>query len=828
MDALVEQTDIQLLYPYELAETTGINPVVGSFTLREALDAMFEGTAFSAGLTQGGTVTVSLKEHGAVREGNVQGKHVQRSLLAGISAFLFGAEAADLALAQDGDESPEAFAIDTIVVTASRREQSLQDAPMAVAVVQPDRFISAGLTSLQDVISYTPGFTFNTNGSGGQTVGRPKGSGSISARGVGQEGFGNTSSGVVGVYVDDVQIGNSTISFDGLLADIERVELLKGPQGTLYGATSVGGAIKYITRRPSLNEFRGRIAADLSFTENGGLNQIYSGRLSAPLVADRLGVTVAGYWEDDGGFTDRVDSTGVVTREDSDDYESFGVSGDVLFQINDRLDFRARVLHQELEYFDASFISLTDAGDGTTLVPRFGRYEHEDEGELPHITENTIYAGTFDYDFDWGSLTSTSSYVNFKHVRGLDVPAGTGTAAVVDFLLGLDPGSSTVELRQGGDTEKFVQEVRLTSTSGDRYEWLAGLYYTDETQDETVFLSAFTPDFLNLQDTREVVDSLEVAAFGNFTFYLTPDLDLTVGARVAYIDRDVTAEQSGTLVGAASPIESFDDTVDTYLFTLRYRPTEDLSLYARIASGYRPGRGVVPLSVPATGLETSSILESDTLWSYEGGVKGSVSDGLITYDLAAWYIDWDNFQTTLRPAPGISGAGNASGGVTSKGVEGSVVLSPYDGVSLSTAFAYVDSALSQDDPLLFGLKGQQLPYEPKWKVSANGSYEFALTPEIDAHVSLSARYIGEQRSAFEDANGFNPSRVNVPIDDYIVADLNIGFKAGVLSANVYVNNLLDEYALHSIRGLRRGNDAIDGRSPLLRPRTIGVVVAADF
>lgn len=817
LKSLGYQSERQVMFTKDIVNNKTSKRLSGEMTPTEALDELLHDTGLDYEVTSSDVILIKVAgQESAMRDGHRDG------------GLLRLAQAdAPAARTVRNEGAPAEMQADTIIVTASRREQNLQDTPMSVSVIEPDSFVAAGLSSVQDVISYTPAFNFNTAGNGGQTVGRPKGSGTISARGVGQQGFGNVSTAVVGVYVDDVQVGNSTVTFDGLIADLERLEFLKGPQGTLYGATSVGGAIRYVTRKPALDEARGQVSADLSSTENGGFNQIYSGKVSLPIISDRLGISVGGYYEEDGGFIDSINPDGSIAREDADEYDSFGVFGDILFKFNDRFEFRGRYFNQEIDYTDTSFIRLLDNGNGV-LEQVAGPYQHPTEGDLPHETKNTIYAGTLEYAFDWATLTSTSSYVEFSHIRGIDNPADSFLAQLVDNTLEGNPAGTTqvVEFRDGGETEKFVQEIRLTSENSDSIEWLVGLYYTDEQQIEANSLIARPTDF-DLSSADQTIDSTEYAAFGNVTYYLTPDFDVTAGVRLARYERDIVGSASGFITGQVDPIESIDDTVDTYLFALRYRPSEDLSLYARVASGYRPGRGIVPVVNVATGEETPPVLESDSLWSYEFGAKGVLADGLISYDLAAWYISWDNFQTTLR-LTGISTAGNAAGGITSQGVEGNFVFQPADGLSITSGFAYTDSTLNDDEPLFSATAGQQLPYEPEWKVSSRARYDFSLGASADAHIGGGVRYVGDQRTAFEDRNGFNPSRVNIPVESYVIADIEAGVDFGNFAANFYVNNLFDEYALTSISGQRRADGSIDGRSALIRSRTFGVVLTAGF
>jgi len=722
----------------------------------------------------------------------------------------------------------KAFELDEIVVTASRREQALQDVAMAVVTFRPDDFTTAGLTELSDIIAYTPGFNYSNR------LGRPGGGGTLTARGVGQQG----GTPVVGVYMDDVPLSNNgpyangEFAFDGLLGDIERVELLKGPQGTLYGATSIGGAVKYITRKPSLDEYRGNASATLSSTKEGGFNKIFSGRLSAPLVEDKLGITVAGFFEDNAGFVDSADSvTGAVTEKNIDAYERYGFSGDIYFKFSDRFDFRGRFLHQKSTYDGFSRVSLNENTLGPVLDP-LSSLLALGSNDL----KNTYYAGTFEYQFDWATLTSTSSYVEDQ--LDLTTDLTTLLSGAADFLSGSPFGTTkAVTFAESGGSEKFVQEIRLTSEASDQLEWITGLYYAKEDTGKIQDITAQPTEF-NLFKSSGPSDYEEYAAFGNLTYYITPEFDVTGGIRISKSSMDFASVSSGPFGGGTPPVATIESTVDTWLFAARYRPSEDISLYARAASGYRAAPASSPLVDPITGQTISPLVAPDTLWSYEIGAKGEAAEGRFTYDLALWYIDWSNFQAQIV-FNGFGILGNAESGISAKGAEGSFTVRPVDGLSITSTFAYSDSSLNEDEPTLDGLKGQQVVFVPKWTASSQARYDFTLSDGYEAHVGGGFRYVGSTRSDFTDAGAFVPgvsdplvdgpfdSAFNIPTDSYFLVDLNASITRDNISLSLYATNLFNKLAYANTFG-RNVNSVLEATAVPLRPRTIGAVISVDF
>lgn len=790
---LANAAHVQILVPENIAESITLSALSGEYSLEDALSNMLVNTGLSYKFTSERSIVINtlFKEEDSSFEGK---KNVREN-------------------------------IEEVLVTASRREQNLQDVSMAITAVKPDDFTSVGLTRLTEVIAYTPGVSVRDSAEPG---GAP-----IAVRGIGQDAVAITTP-VVGIYMDAVPMSSNSpwgnggsFGFDGLLGDIERVEFLQGPQGTLYGSTSIAGAIKYITRKPALDTFRTHASVDLSDTREGGLNQIYNGRFSVPLIKDKLGLTVAGFQEANGGFVDAVDGDGTLLTEDADSYDRYGVSADVYYVFSDRLNFRVRALSQKAEYTGLTQVNI----DGATNELFYGSLVGFN-GDLDRSLENTLYAGSLEYQFDGATLTASSSYTEELWTDNQQFPHLHDFA---DTLIGRPLGTTTFAGRSWlRGSERFTQEIQLASDSGGTWEWIVGLYYTNE---NTLYDIGITvqPGDVNWNTSVKPSEYKEYAAFGNLTYYVTSEFDLTIGARLSDHQMSFFPKTSSDLFPFVDPyINEVGNIVDTWSFAARYRPAEDLSLYARVASGYRPTSANSILSDGVVSLP--EIVESDTLWSYEVGAKGWVADGILSYDLALWYLDWKDFQTFFSLAPFVEGLGNAYGGITAKGVEGSLTFKPVDSLSVIANITYSDSTLNEDEPHLNGLAGQQFPYVPKWMFSSRARYDFPLSSGMDGHVGVGVRYQNSSRSAFTDDEAFIPGvsdpaggpydpSYNVPTDAYVAVDLNAGIAWGRYSLSLYAKNLLNEKAMLGTDGVTAYPTA---SAVPLRPLTVGVVFSVDF
>lgn len=318
----------------------------------------------------------------------------------------------------------------------------------------------------------------------------------------------------------------------------------------------------------------------------------------------------------------------------------------------------------------------------------------------------------------------------------------------------------------------------------------------------------------------------ETSAYATGTWYFTPDFDASLGLRYTDYSNDVELDTIGPLL-APLPFSEIDDEVSNFLFNLRYRPSQNTSLYTRVASGYRPGGANFLLLDPSTGEPLSSpFFQPDDLISYEAGVKGRTADGRFDYDLSAYHIDWEDYQIGVVRA-GVQVVGNAAKAV-SRGFEASVGMNVTDALTLTSSLSYTNAELAADEPDLGGADGDQLPSTPKWQAVFDADYAFSLG-QWPAYVGASWRYKGEMPVGFEgytDAAGneFPPSAPRVMLDSYSLVDLRAGVQFGDLDVSLYVNNVFDEWAWSSFGS----SFAVIPSGAPTRPRTIGGVLRWNF
>lgn len=704
---------------------------------------------------------------------------------------------------------------DVIVVTASRREEALQDVAMAVSSIDTNEYIDAGLAGLTDILTFVPGVSVTNNG-------RPYFN-NVYMRGINAQ----LSAGVTS-YIDDIPFGSSTVytspaPLDGTLLDLGTLDVLKGPQGTLYGASAIGGILKFNTRAPSLTDGTGSVSANLSNTRHGGFNQLYRANINGPLVDDTLGGSLTVFNQETNGYIDNVQ----IGEDDWDDYDYHGGSGSLRWVVTDRLEVTLQGLYQNATQDGTSQVQANYAQDLPipgfgAAEPIYGEYATGAAALNPSEYEATLGGLTIKYDTGFGELTSVTSMQEMFFVQQQDITVPFAGIADI-FFPDTAPHTSAVLVGDLG-FEKFTQEVRLTSESGNQFEWIVGAYYTDEDGHNIQDL-VITPDvplyFANFPSNYK-----ELSAFATGTWYFTPDLDVSFGLRHTDYSNDVELNTVGPLL-APLPLSEIDDEVTNFLVNLRYRASDNMSFYSRVASGYRPGGANFLLLDPETGEPLSSpFFEPDELVSYEAGVKGSSPDGRFTYDLAAYHIDWQDYQIGIVRG-GLQIAGNAEKAV-SRGIETSLGMAVTDNLTLTGSLSYVNAELAADEPDLGGADGDQLPSTPEWQAVLDADYRFSLG-QWPAYVGASYRYKGEMPVGFDgytDASGteFPPSSPRVNIDSYNLVDLRAGVQFNDFDVALYVNNVFDEWAWTSFGS----SFAVIPSGAPTRPRTVGAVLRWNF
>jgi outer membrane receptor protein involved in Fe transport len=685
--------------------------------------------------------------------------------------------------------------IKEVVVTAQKREELLREVPQSVTAISDETLQRVQANNFTDFVGRVPGLTVTGDQAGNQR---------LTLRGLNTGGISST----VGTYVDDTPFGSSTSLVNaGVLAldldpfDVKRIEVLRGPQGTLYGAGALGGLVKYVTVDPSTEGFEARVRGTLEGTRHG--EESWSGRAAVNVpLGDRAALRVSGLYRTQGGY---VDDPGRRAK-DINDIDTKGVRAAFLFKATPDLTLRASAHIQKIEsdsqngvaYFQAPLRPVAGGLDQFRLF-----------SEKSDITYR-IYNGTADWDLGWASLASSTSYSELEQHRQLD---GTLQLRLSSFLAN--------DVSQ----DKFTQEMRLVSPESDRLEWVVGGFYTNENGliDQEVFLGP-PPGTVSGFTANVKSDYEEVAAFGELTFHFAPQFDVSVGGRYAHNKQ--TARQGGSIVRPGRQDSS--ENAFTYSIAPRFRVTDRTMLYARVASGYRPGGpnilGVTTV-IPAT-------FDSDRTTNYEVGVKTDVVPGVLSLDAAAYYVDWSDIQ--LQVFDGVVN-GNANGGsARSKGVEWTATLAPSSGLTFVWSGAYTDAKLTSDTDRIIvgGRNGDPLPYSPKWASTLDGQYEWTLANGANAYVGATWRYVGRQSTGFPGVNGvlFGARQIRLPT--YSVFDLRGGVEFERVSVELYVKNLGDERGPLDLTGFGQTQPNAarnpNGSATVLRPRTVGVSVSSRF
>jgi iron complex outermembrane receptor protein len=712
------------------------------------------------------------------------------------------------ALAQDATPTQSTASGDDIVVTAQKREQNLQDVPISISVVSGDEMKEQGAASLTDYAGYVPGLQVTTTGTPGQTT--------ITLRGVAPL----TASQTVGIYLDDAPVGSSAIynrggqfSLDLLPYDIERVEVLRGPQGTLYGASSIGGLIKYVTVAPSTTTFSVRGGVE-GFGINGAGDLGWAGQtmFNAPLVEGKLGVTGSFAWRKTPGFVSSVNNASLA---DQNDYEQIGGRVALLWQASDRFSARLTAIYQDLDSngngLYAADLTGKRLGDGRS----YNNYVAE-----AFKTELQYYAATLDYDFGGVTATSTTTHSTTHATQLQDATYAFGV--LFPLLTGgaIAPGITPFEINLG--LNKWTQEVRLASPSGGTFEWLVGGFFTKEKSSNTQLVRSYDMAgnvIVPLDPLATVAlpaTYKEYAVFGNATLRLGERFEVTGGVRWARNEQTFRQISQGAIVPTADDPGTSAEDVVTWSVSPQFHLNDDAMLYGRVATGYRPGGpNVIVPNVPPS-------VDSDSLTNYEVGFKADLAGRAVSIDVAAFYMDWKDIQVT-RAFGGVSGQANG-GRAVSKGVEGSLYVRPALGLTLSLTGSYTDAKLSEDVPEISGADGDQLPAVPKFSGSARLDYHSELGGNLSGDFGIGVRHASSRLSLVES----DPLAARAT--PYTAVDLNAALNIGEhWKLRAYARNLLDDDG-----ELQRSTMANGLNQPSflaitpLQPRTIGLAFDLSF
>jgi outer membrane receptor protein involved in Fe transport len=714
-----------------------------------------------------------------------------------------------------------------IVVTATRREERLQDVPLSVTAFQQEAMSEKGQVGYEDLARETPGVVVN----------KPTANfNNFTARGIATNGYGANLASNVAIYIDELPIsanGNSTI-LDPTLFDVERVEFLRGPQGTLFGANSLAGAMRIITKAPDPDQFEAAGLVDFGLTGDDSFRQRYNGMVNIPLIEGKLAFRGVGFYRNEEGWVDNI-GTGV---KNANTLKSYGGRASLLATPVDGLSIRATFIHENSKPEDSGLINPL-RGDYVRLSDRPDRF-------WAKLTSANL---TVNADLNFADLTSSSTYATFDQLFVVDL-AGTFAQA---FPFALDAFAYD---------DVFVQEARLASKSGGNFDWLLGGFFYDKRRDvdynyrsRTEFLQARGLTGLPSEVYNQFgvhINQSELAGFGEATYRFSDRFWVTGGARYTSNETQGFTEAGGYnsnyLVAGILGLSNIPLTVTSipsaagrrltdsqlsYKASISFKPVDSTTFYATISTGFRSpvvnaSAGRVSLVNPAD-IVIPAGADSDDLTNYEVGVKGSWLGGKLSAALAAYYIDWKNIQVQVnRTSDQLQFATNI-GAAVSKGIEFEVALRPMTGLSFSANGSINDAKVTELTPqeaaISGAVEGLQLS-GPKFQGSATARYDFPLSATTDAFFSGTVQHVGKFPGLFPNLPG-NPTRVNPTFDftdSYEVVNLLAGAAFGGVKATAYVENLFDSKAITYVHP----EAFLDSRYARLRPRTIGVRVGFDF
>ena len=693
-----------------------------------------------------------------------------------------------------------------VVVTAQRRSETLAKVAMPVTAVTADTLARVQAQRLEDYAATVPGLV---------TVSSQEGSTQIIMRGITS---GTDASPTVATYVDDAPYGSSTIYSQGAQltpdldpSDLQRLEVLRGPQGTLYGATAMGGLVKYVTTPPNLTAYHGRIEVDGTEVDHGGSG--FGGRamINVPLISDVLGLRISGYDRKDPGFIDDP----MLGKKDINDVDVSGGQASLLWKPTDKFSARFEGFYQETNSHGTS----EEFVDPTTLKPLAGDLTQNSYAAQPLRNKYSLYTGTLSYDFGWATLTSSTSYSKLQSVGISDYTHLYGT--LVGGILGIP--NYGVKLDAPIFQDKSTEEVRLVSAQSDVLDWQAGVFVTQEHGNHHESFDSFNTSTgsaltlpVTLVDASLVSRFTEYAGYGDVTWKVTSKFNILAGVRFSHNDQVYSQPTNGILLGGASdPTGKSSDDSTTFLLTPSYQIDNNQMAYVRIASGYRPGgpNGVTlttSSSVPPT-------FGPDSLTNYEAGYKGSFYNHRLYIDLSAFHIDWKDIQL-LAVIGGVGAEVNGSKAV-SQGLEAQGTFKPISGLTFSGNFAYTDAKLTANAPSsIGGEKGDRLPGIPKLSGGVTGDYNFELTPLYPAFVGFSYRYVGSREQNFAP-----PGTIRTELPSYSTVDLRTGVLHDNWTFELYAKNVGDERGIVAV-----GNGTGIFGASVIQPETVGFSLSSKF
>ena len=752
------QAGIQILASADDLKGKKFNPVTGDIPTEDGLNNLLAGTGLDHRYV--GDRAVALVSNNPANAAQSSAVRAVQASASGVDSTppILIAQAADPVPSRTTDkekttvrDAERSAQLEEIIVTAEKRSERIQDTPVPVSVINTAALVNSNQMLFRDYYSSVPGLSLTTTTQSSQI---------LSIRGI----VTNPGNPTVGITVDDMPFGSSTIAGGGLVVpdfdpgDLSQIEVLRGPQGTLYGASSLGGLIKFVTIDPSTDRVSGNLQAGLSSVHNGNeVGYMYRGAVNVPLN-DSFAVRASGFARLDPGYIDNpVFSANGLNAAHAD-----GGLLSALWKPSQDFSLKLNALLQEVRGDGSSDVDMEPGlGDlQQNYLPGVGAYKRSVQA----------YSATVKAKLGDTDLISISGYNVNKFSDSWDY-----TFALAPFTL-TQFGVSGTPILTSNKTNKFTQELRLSSSIAQSVDWSLGAFYTHESSQYEQFLLAANSSTGAVVGTWCDCSSpstyTEYAVFPDLTFHVTNRFDVQVGARASrirqtFLPEVLTGPYAQVFLGVPSPVivpaAYASGNPFTYLVTPRYQVSPDLMVYARLASGYRAGGsnqgvpGVPPQYNP------------DKTQNYEIGAKGDFFDHMLSFDASIYYIAWKDIQLSfIDPQNFMVYTGNGTA-AKSQGVELSIKLAPSRGLAIEAWVTYDDAVLTEAFPAAvvaageYGLAGDRLPFGSRYSGYVSVDRQFPLASRWIGFVGGDMSYVGD-RIVAPARNPFRVERTRLSAD----------------------------------------------------------------
>jgi iron complex outermembrane recepter protein len=744
--------------------------------------------------------------------------------------------------AQRSVDAREPVSLDEIIVTAQKRAENLEKTPISITAFSGASLQQQGVTDLTAVLQQTPGVSFRSYGAG-QTE--------IEMRGLPSSGG---ASPTVGFYLDETPLTaptnaqNGKVVIDPDLYDLQRVEILRGPQGTLYGSGSMGGTVRLITNPADLTGFSAKTQESFSRTEDGGWNRAENVALNIAVIPEILAARLIVSNSHDDGWINRIVVNPFPLETNPSCPGFYGctrgkVAGANVIadyhNVNDvsRTGGRLEILYKPIDGLSIAATALSQklvTGGYDTFDSGTGMEAHFQPFNVPEPTSDRIDLFSLVMKYQVGNFELTSATSRWYRTETQTQDASEAVQSLLQIPAFTPPeGGGYSNITEKDRTSQTSEEIRIATTGSGPLSGVIG-----------TFLSRFNSNSFDLWSAPGYVPILgsglltyyfqpfhvsQKAAFGDASYQITPQLKVTGGVRWYTYTNTISTTEYGVFAGGSTPaLSTAGASASGYnpKLNLSYQPNDSTLLYANVAKGFRPGAGNFP--VPTDGPESCAAALAalglkkapteygpDGLWSYELGNKSQFFDRTVTVNSAVYYESWQGVQQLVSLSCGYAYTANA-GNAAVYGSELEIAARPIPQLSLSFAGGYTHSALVQNTPQTGGVKGAQLQNVPKATLSGAVDYTIPVTSAYSLDARLSADYVG-------------PRVDNLgPLPSYSVAKLRTGLLRDRLAAYFYVNNITNKIVYLSNASSESVNLPSYNRIATQMPRTFGVDLSYNF